>query len=153
MYFRHHTDKLIYPIIVLLFLLWISYRPKYHLRPEMPTAFPVVGGGKNDLQRRIAGAYWQSALTDVQWKYAYGHSLPFDPPLEFRADVKALGPVASDESLRVLYWHRLQQLWTSPEAWTKSYEWDWSWVSDPFTSASEWLHHNADLWLKTHAPR
>ena len=39
MFFRHSTDKLIYPLIVLVILVAISYRPAYRLRPDMPQGF------------------------------------------------------------------------------------------------------------------
>ena len=152
MFSRHHTDKLIYPIILFVIILLISYRPQYRLRSEMPSAFFAGSAQKNDSQRRIAGAYWQSAQTDIQWKYPHGHSLPADPPEEFRVDARSLGSIAVDAATRSLYWHRLQQVWISPEAWQQNYEWDWSWTSDPFTSASEWLHNHADLWLRAHSP-
>jgi hypothetical protein len=154
MFMRHHTDKLIYPIILLVLVIFISYRPKYRLRPDMPAAFfPVTAAiDKNGIQNRIARGYWESARMDIQWKYAYGHALPADAPPEFRFDAKALGPTACDDATRALYWHRLQQVWSSPEAWKQNYEWDWSWTSDPFTSASEWLHNHADLWLRAHSP-
>ena len=153
MFSRRHTDKLIYPIILVLLLIFVSYRPKYRLRTEMPTIFFASASvNKNDVQRKIAGGYWQSALTDLQWKFPHGHSLPFDPPAEFRVDDKSVAPLAAEIGTRILYWHRLQQVWISPEAWTEKYEWDWSWTSDPFASASEWLHEHADLWLKAHGP-
>lgn len=154
MFFRRHTDKLIYPIILLVLVIFISYRPKYRLRPDMPAAFfPVAAAiDKNGIQNRIAREYWESARRDVQWKYPHGYTLPDEPPPEFRVDGKTFGPVASDPTIRALYWRRLQQLWSYPEAWKQAYEWDWSWTSDPFTSASEWLHNHADLWLRAHAP-
>ena len=153
MFFRHHTDKLIYPLIFLAFLVFISYRPKYRLRPEMPAIFfPSQSAERNTAQGKVAGAYWHSALANVQWKYPHGHPLPVDPPLEFQIEAKSLGPTALDSDMRNLYWRRLQQVWMSPDAWTEHYEWDWSWTDDPFTSASEWLHETANRWLSVHAP-
>jgi hypothetical protein len=154
MFFRHHTDKLIYPIILVMLLVFISYRPKYRLRTEMPSLFFTGAGlGKNDSQRKVATAYWQSALSDVQWKYPHGHPLPVDPPEEFRVADKAIVALAADVSVRSLYWRRLQEVWTSPDAWSENYEWDWSWASDPFSSASEWIKDVADDWLKIHGPK
>lgn len=154
MFSRHHTDKLVYPLLVVALLIFISYRPKYRLRGEMPTFFGFTQNApdKNTVQGRVAGAYWQSALTDIQWKYPHGHPLPTDPPSEFRLDTKAFGLLAADADMRSLYWRRLQQVWMSPEAWTEHYEWDWSWTNDPFTSASQWLHEISDEWLNKHAP-
>ena len=121
-----------------------SYRPKYHLRGEMPSEFfPATAAAKSSAQRsldqEIAWAYWESAQMDIQWKYPHGQTLPVDPPPEFRVDAKALGPSASDPATRQLYWRRLQKVWYTPETWQKQYQWDMNWASDPLTSAGEWL--------------
>jgi hypothetical protein len=154
MFLRHHGDKLIYPLFVIGLVVFVSYRPTYRLRTEMPPFFGLAqtAADKNSPQSKIAAAYWHSALTDVQWKYPHGHPLPTDPPVEFHADAKSLGPIATDSGVRSLYWRRLQQVWMAPEAWTQHYEWDWGWTNDPFTAISEWLHETADRWLRTHAP-
>ena len=148
MFFRSHLDKLLYPVIAVVLLLIVSYRPKYRLRADMPTAFfsekSSAPGQKPGLEQRIAAAYWESAQMDVQWKYPYSHPLPPEPPPEFKIDAPALGPAASDAATRVLYWRRLQQVWYSPEAWDKDYEWDWNWASDPLATAGQWLRDKAD---------
>ena len=152
MFFRHHSERLIYPILLVVLLIFISYRPKYRLRPDMPSLFfSGAGLNKNDIQRKIAAGYWQSALNDVQWKYPHGHPLPVDPPEEFRVADKTVAVFAADA--KSLYWHRLQEVWTSSDAWSETYQWDWSWAGDPFSSASQWLRDTADSWLKIHGPR
>ena len=153
MFYRNHLDKLIYPFVALMLLALISYRPKYHLRADMPPAFFSADASltqKRGLEQRIASAYWESAQVDVQWKYPYSHPLPVEPPPEFKVDVEALGPAASDPATRALYWHRLQQVWYSPEAWNKDYEWDWNWASDPLANAGAWLRDRADKLLTVH---
>jgi len=142
MFFRHGWDKLIYPIAVLLLFVLISYRPTYHLRSEMPSAFfspDSVSASQRDLDRRIAWAYWESAVMDVQWKYPHGHPLPTDPPVEFHINAQALGPTASDPATRQFYWRRLVQIWYAPETWKQDYGWDWGWASDPLGSTGQWL--------------
>jgi hypothetical protein len=144
MFFRHHTDKLIFPIIGLVLLVTISYRPTHHLRNEMPAAFfPTAANSKagqtHGPEEKIAWAYWESAQMDIQWKYSYQHPLPEDPPPEFRVNAQALGPAASDPSIRLLYWRRLQQVWYLPEAWKSEYEWDFGWLSDPAAAAGQWI--------------
>ncbi len=151
MFFRSHLDKLVYPVIAVVLLLLVSYRPKYHLRTEMPPGFFSEANSapsqKRGLEQRIASAYWESAQMDVQWKYPYSHPLPPDPPPEFKIDAPALGPAASDPATRALYWHRLQQVWYLREAWNKEYEWDWNWASDPIVNGGQWLRDRADKLL------
>ena len=149
MFFRHSFDKLIYPVVALALLAAVSYRPKYHLRPDMPPEFfrPAASSstkGKPSLDQKIAWAYWESALMNIQWKYPHGKTLPPDPPYEFRIDAQALGPLAADPTTRQVYWHRLQDVWYTPETWQKQYEWDWNWASDPLMSAGQWLREEAD---------
>jgi len=122
----------------------ISYRPKYHLRGDMPPEFfptsaTVQNAAKRSVDQKIAWAYWESAQMDIQWKYPHGKTLPPEPPAEFHVDARALGQDAGDPGVRQLYWRRLQQVWYVPETWQKQYEWDWSWASDPFTAGGQWL--------------
>jgi hypothetical protein len=147
MFFRHSLDKLIYPLVFAVVLIAVSYQPKYHLRSDMPPEFfrgSASSGAKQEMDRKIAWAYWESAQMNLQWQYPHGRTLPPDPPVEFRVDAKALGPSAGDPSVRQMYWHRLQDVWYLPESWKKEYEWDWGWASDPLTSAGQWLRNQAD---------
>jgi hypothetical protein len=141
MFFRHNTDKLFIPFVVVIVLLVLSYRPKYRLRSEMPAAFFLQENAspKPSLEQKIAWAYWENAQMDIQWKYSHGHALPLEPPVEFQVSAKALGPDASDPATRLLYWHRLQQLWPLPETWKKEYEFDWSWMHDPAATVGDWI--------------
>ncbi len=144
MFFRHSYDKLLYPLVLFIGLAAISYRPKYHLRGDMPPEFfptsaTTQNAAKRAVEQKIAWAYWESAQMDIQWKYPHGKTLPADPPEEFRIDARALGEEAGDPATRQLFWRRLQQVWYVPETWQKQYEWDWSWASDPFTAGGQWL--------------
>ena len=142
MFFRHSADKLIYPLIALVVLIFISYRPAYHLRPDMPQGFFAADapcGPKRPVEQKIACAYWDSAQMNIQWKYPHGHPLPIDVPPDFRVDAPALGPSASAAATRDLYWRRLQEVWFLPETWKETYEWNWGWASDPLNSAGQWL--------------
>src|SRR5215472_17035948 len=114
MFFRHSTDKLIYPLLALVILVVISYRPAYRLRPDMPQAFFEANapcGPKRPVEQKIACAYWDSAQMNIQWQYPRGYALPADIPTEFRIDAPALGPLSSAPEIRELYWHRLQLVW------------------------------------------
>lgn len=142
MFFRHSYDKLIYPFIVVVVLVAISYRPAYRLRPDMPQDFfaaDAACGPKRPVEQKIACAYWDSAQMDIQWKYPHGRPLPIDVAPEFRIDAPALGPEASSSATRELYWKRLQLMWSAPETWKETYEWNWGWASDPLNSAGQWL--------------
>jgi hypothetical protein len=112
----------------------------------MPAAFfqQDKKSERQSLDQKIAWAYWESALMNVQWKFPYSHLLPVDPPAEFQVDAKALGPMASDPATRMLYWRRLQRVWYLPETWQKDYGWDFSWLGDPMTSGADWLRNAAD---------
>ena len=146
MFIPRHTDKLIIPFIVVILLFASSYRAKYHLRTEMPQAFFAedTKSQKPSLEEKIAWAYWESALMDVQWKYPHSHVLPMDPPTEFRVDATALGPKASDAATRELYWRHLQRVWYEPDTWQKDYGWDFSWLSNPAESGGDWLRNAMD---------
>ena len=141
MFVRNHTDKLLIPIAALILLVVISYRPKYHLQSEMPSGFfhQEQKSSKPSLDQKIAWAYWENAQMNIQWRYVYGHPLPVDPPPEFQVDAKALGPAASDPGTRMMYWHRLEQVWPLPETWAKDYEWDFGWLGDPAVSGAQWI--------------
>jgi len=141
MFFRHSTDKLIYPLLVIAAFLFVSYRPRYHLRRDMPTGFySQARTGQNPaLEQRVAWAYWESAQMDVQFLYPHGHPLPAEPPSQFHVDTKVFGPEAADPATRKLYWQHLQQIWNTKDAWENGYEWDWSWFRDPLDTGGQWL--------------
>jgi hypothetical protein len=146
MFFRHSLDKLIYPVIAGAIIVLVSYRSSYRLRADMPQTFyesKVPCGPNRPLDQRIACAYWDNAQMNVQWKYPHGTLLPVNVPPEFVVDAPALGPEASSQPTRQLYWHRLQQVWNIPETWTQTYEWNWGWAKDPLNSAGEWLRDTA----------
>lgn len=157
MFLRHHTDKLIYPLLALALFMLISYRPKYHLQSEMPPGFfspsDFDSPQRRAQQRKIAVAYWDAARMSIQWKFTHGHPLPADVPAEFSLEARKVGPAASDSATRLLYWRHLQEIWPLPETWKKQYEWDWTWVSDPLSSSAEWMRDTWDRWFAMHGPR
>jgi hypothetical protein len=151
-FYRRRIDKLLIPIMLLVVLIASSYRAKYHLRNEMPGGFfqEETKSKTPALDKKIASAYWERALMEVQWKYGYSHSLPPNPPEEFQINAAALGEVAADPATRMLYWHRLQQIWYSPETWKKEYGWDLTWFRDPLTSGAEWIKGEASRLFSVH---
>jgi hypothetical protein len=152
MFFRHHSDKIILPIIFVIVLFASSYRGKYHLKSEMPDAFfgEHLPSKKTALDEKIARAYWKSAQMNIQWRYPYSSPLPPDPPAVFQINAPDLEPAASNPATRLLYWQHLQRLWYSPEIWQKDYGWDFSWISDPLSSGGTWLKDTADRLFGVH---
>jgi hypothetical protein len=152
MFFRHHSDKIIFPIIFVIVLFASSYRGKYHLKSDMPAAFfgedlPLK---EPSLDEKIARVYWKSAQLNIQGRYPYSSPLPPDPPAVFQVDAQGLGPAASDPATRLLYWNQLQRVWYSPEIWQKDYGWDFSWISDPITSGGTWIKNTTDRLFTGH---
>ena len=86
------------------------------------------------MEEKIARAYWECVVNQVQWKYAYGYRLPASPPAEF-----TINGVADSDS-RARYWRRLQQVWYLPTSWKKDYEWDTSWATQWFVTSAQWLY-------------
>ena len=152
MFFRHHSDKVMLPIIFVIALFVSSYRGKYHLKAQMPAAFlgQDLPSKKASLEEKIAEAYWKSAQMNIQWRYPYSSPLPPDPPPVFQINAPDLGPAASNPATRSLYWQHLQRVWYSPEIWEKHYGWDFSWISDPLASGGTWLKNITDKAFGVH---
>jgi hypothetical protein len=146
MFFRHHSDKIILPIIFVIVLFASSYRGKYHLKSDMPAAFfgENLPSKKTSLDEKIARAYWKSAQMNIQWRYPYSSPLPPDPPAIFQVNAPDLEPSASNPATRLLYWQHLQRVWYSPEIWQKDYAWDFSWISDPLAAGGTWLKNTTE---------
>jgi hypothetical protein len=141
MFIRRRLDKLILPLMAIAAFCAVSYRPRFHLNPSMPREFADAASATTPQKRvseeRIAKAYWQCAVYDVQWKRGFGTPLPNDPPAEFALAPQVPG---ADTATRTRYWRRLQQAWYSPGVWKKDYQWDTSWTFDWVRNAGEWLH-------------
>jgi hypothetical protein len=88
-------------------------------------------------EERMAHAYWDCAVTLMQWQYTYGSPLPNKPPDDFRVDTTDVIPWKADPASRLRYWHRLQKLWNSPDSWTTWHEWSMRWLTDPVSHATE----------------
>ncbi len=140
MFLRRKLDKLVIPVLAAGIFVYASYRPRFRLRAEMPPEYMELSSqhGSKVAQENLARAYWKCAVTEIQWKYGYGHRLPADPPTDF---TPALGGNRStaDSATRDRYWHRLQQAWYVPSNRTKAYEWDFSWLTGWITAAGDWL--------------
>jgi hypothetical protein len=136
---RQKVDWLLVTLILVGLFLFASYQPRLRLRPDMPAEFvdQSADASKNGEERKIAQAYWDCLVDDVQWKYGFGHSLPVDPPAEFSLGVKDKNN--EDSATRIRYWRRAEHLWYLRSSWKKEYEWSVDWTTDWLQSGAEWL--------------
>jgi hypothetical protein len=140
---RQKVDWLLVPILALGLFTYASYQPRFRLRPDMPAEFldaTAAGSPQTSAaEEMIARGYWKSLVHDIEPKYGYGYALPSDPPADFTlASSGAHGP--EDASTRIRYWRRAQHVWYLPNAWQKSYKWDFHWTSDLTQNFTDWVH-------------
>ncbi len=94
-------DKATILIIAAGLLAYASFQPKFRLRTALPREFIDESSSwpaeKRVSEEKVARAYWNCAVTQIQWKYGYGHRLPQDLPLEFAVSTEELGPTADDQ--------------------------------------------------------
>ncbi len=122
-------------------LAYASFHPEFHLRPQMPVEFfdaSKVPQPQRAAEERIARAYWNCAVNDVQWKYGYARRLPDEPPPEFAGSAVELAS-ATDSVTRARYWQRLRDVWGISSIWNEHYEFDASSVKTSVQSAGQWL--------------
>jgi len=121
-----------------------SYSPIYRLRATMPTEFIDASSSwpveKRAAEERIARAYWDCAVNQIQWRYGYGYRLPQEPPSDFTATSANSGETSADPGTRARYWLMLQRVWYVPDNWTKSYQWDTRWMTDWVDSIRRLAH-------------
>ena len=123
-----------------------SFSPIYRLRATMPPEFIDAPSSwpaeKRATEERIARAYWDCAVNEIQWRYGYGYRLPQDPPSDFIVTSLNLGEASGDPVIRARYWLMLQRVWYVPDNWTKSYHWDARWLTDWADSVRRLTHSN-----------
>ncbi len=137
---RKH-DILAIVVLVLAVIAWGSIRSEFRLRPDMPIEFfdpSRVPAAKRASEQKIANAYWDCAVKQVQWKYGYAHRLPDGPPPEFSVSASEVGPVANDEAIRRYYWQRLRATWNESSTWKTQYEWSTNSFRQALRAAGEW---------------
>lgn len=138
---RRKFDALAIVIMVLAMLAIAAFRSEFRLRSAMPPEFfegKRVAAEKRVSEERIAKAYWNCAVTQVQWKYGYAHRLPEQPVEEFKLDAAELGPVADDEVIRRYYWRQLRVSWDVTSVWET--KWNVSFVAlrQSLQTGGEW---------------
>jgi hypothetical protein len=141
MFIRRKFDKILVAVIAVGLFLAASIHTGFRVSPAMPRDFVdranLLPGHDGTAEEKIAGAYWNSVVARIQWMYSYQQYLPQNPPPEFTSLSPGLEG-AGDAATRIRYWRKLNQVWYRPDTWTKEYEWDFHWVSNPVVTAANW---------------
>jgi len=141
---RRKHDILIIVVLVVAVIAYGAIRSEFRLRPDMPIEFFDGSGlppAKRASEQKIAEAYWNCAVKQVQWKYGYAHRLPDEPAPEFSVSASEVGPVANDQAIRRYYWQKLGSTWNVSGAWTTQYEWSSNSFRQALRSAGDWWGH------------
>jgi hypothetical protein len=141
MAFRRKYDIVIIVALVLAALAYVSCRSAFRLRSDMPIEFfdsSHLPPAKRASEQKIAQAYWNCAVKQVQWKYGYASRLPDDAPPEFGVTSSEVGPVALDQAVRRQYWQQLRATWYVSSAWKQEYVWSSISFRQRLRSAGEW---------------
>lgn len=107
--------------------------------PQFLDGSPAARPSHRASEERVAQAYWNCAVTLIQWKHTYGTPLPENPPDDFRIDAKTYGADAAGEASRLRYWNKLREAWLLPECWRQSREWSVAWLTEPVSKAANGL--------------
>jgi hypothetical protein len=138
---RRKYDIVIIVALVLAGLAYASFSSEFRLTSDMPVEFfnaSQLPPAKRAAEEKIAKAYWNCAVKQVQWKYGYASRLPDDPPPEFGLSSSDVGPVAKDEVIRRHYWQQLRTTWYVSSAWTREYVWSSVSFRQSLRTAGQW---------------
>ena len=161
MWVRHKHDIAVIIIVVIGIVGYASLRSELRLRRDMPAQFfdsSRFTQQKRVLEEKVAKAYWNCAVNQIQWQYGYGHRLPEEPPLEFSVSIDEIGPAVRDEAMRRVEWQRLRQVWNVSEVWNIHYELSFVSLRSSLHSAGNWwddMFHSlsraiVELWVRFH---
>jgi len=149
MFIQRKLDKYVLAVLATGLFVYLTFQPVHRLRSEMPPEFTDSPSSAPAPQRaaeeRIARAYWNCAVTEIQEQYSYGRQLPLDPPPGFQLTEQPHGTAAETSAARQRYWRKLRQLWYVPSIWSEHYGWDFTWLTGSAKAAGEWL---GDAWRK-----
>lgn len=138
---RRKYDIVVIILLVLALVAFASSRSEFRLQSDMPTEFfdaKRVPREKRASEEKVAKAYWDCAVKDLQWKYSYTSRLPDDPPAEFRLVTAEMGPVARDEAIRKHYWQQTRATWHVQSAWKNEYVWSSTSFRQSLRTAGQW---------------
>jgi hypothetical protein len=140
-FYHRVMSRLVLLAVPTALFVYASSQPITRLRPDMPSNFVDPPRNASAQQRareeRVAQAYWDCAVTLMQWQYTYGSPLPNKPPDDFQVDTADAVSWQVPPESRLRYWRRLQTLWNSPDAWTTWREWSTRWLTDPLSHGLE----------------
>jgi hypothetical protein len=139
---KRTIDRLLVLVVPAGLFIYASTRPLMRLQADMPREFFLKS--HDEPTRRVAAedvarAYWDCAVTVIQWKYSYGSGLPENPPDDFQPTGANLGLIANDPVLRAMYWQRLRKVWALPGVWKRTQVWSTAWAVDPIKNAVRWI--------------
>jgi hypothetical protein len=138
---RRKYDVVIIIALVLAAFAYGASRPEYRLQTDMPVEFfdgSRLPPAKRVPEEKIAKAYWNCAVKQVQWRYGYASRLPDDPPAEFSVSASEVGTIAKDDAVRRHYWQQLRASWNVSSAWRTEYQWSSISFRQSLRSAGEW---------------
>jgi hypothetical protein len=141
---RRKYDVVISVAVVLAAIAYGASRAEFRLKTDMPVEFfhgSHLPAAKRVSEEKIAKAYWNCAVKQVQWKYGYASRLPDDPPPDFTVSLSEIGPASKDDAVRRHYWQQLRATWNVSSAWKTQYEWSSISFRDSLRSAGEWWGH------------
>lgn len=120
-----------------------STRPVMRLSAEPPPAFYEFSRTSDregrQRERRLALAYWNVAVRNIQKFYSPGRPLPADPPPQFRIS-DAASPLETDLMAgRLQYWNRLRKVWLEGDTWDVSYGWNTDWLERALNALPRYL--------------
>ena len=90
---RRKYDMVVIIVLLLALLAFASSRSEFRLQSDMPAEFfdaNRVPREKRISEEKVAKAYWDCAVKDLQWKYSYTSRLPDDPPTANRTGTHVL---------------------------------------------------------------
>lgn len=143
MIYNRAIDRILLVLVLSALFVYASTRPVTRLTPEMPKGYvwaPRRATSKErEAEQQVARAYWNCAVTVIQWKDTYGAALPASPPDDFQIDPSTFPGVNPPKGSRLRYWHKLRKFWIMPDSWTTEREWSTRWLTDPLNQGIESL--------------
>ena len=139
MFIKRGYDRILAPVLAVGFLMFVSFNTTIQVRKDMPREFVAASSSwpaqKQAAENKIAAAYWDCVVKNIQWKYGYGYTLPQNPPDDFTVSV----PGGTDPEVRARYWQKLRSVWYLSSTWEKTHDISFEWMSNPVESANHWL--------------
>jgi len=138
---RRKYDVLAIMMLVLFVLAIACFRSEFRLDSTMPPEFfdaKRVAIEKRGAEEKIARAYWNCAVTQLQWKYGYAHRLPEQPPQEFTLNEAEWGPIAHDKAARARYWNQLRLVWDVSSVWQTKWEFSFIAFRQSLQTGGDW---------------